>query len=237
MKLKKIASLALAGVMAVSMLAGCSTTSVEPTPNPDDNNSVVTPANGYSATFADALTGVAAIDGKINMSDSAELTADLNSAIRNLSSPTMTKFFTSPWGSDTLDLPASGFSAYNDVEWIIDAMDAVGRTTAFKTLKPSATDLTGETAYEPKTVTMLFMVEANVEEDAAVEQVAKRLNNDIGLLYRDNDSTPEWTCDVDHTNVGYTYTGSVSVASKTWISNDTVGVHLIAVQITRTAIA
>ena len=237
MKLKKIAPLMLAGVMAASMLAGCQNTSVDPEDPTDDSGTITTPASGYSAIFQDTLTGVAAIDGKINMSDSAELTADLNSAIRNLSSPTMTKFFTSPWGSDTLDLPASGFSTYNDVEWIIDAMDAVDQTTAFNTLVPDAADLTGETAYEPKTVTMLFMVEANVEEDAAVEQVAKRLNTDIGLLYRDNDSTLEWTCDVDHTNVGYTYTGSVSVASKTWISNDTVGVHLIAVQITRTAIA
>ena len=34
MKLKKIASLALAGVMTVSMLAGCNTTTVDPEPTP-----------------------------------------------------------------------------------------------------------------------------------------------------------------------------------------------------------
>ena len=39
MKLKKIASLAMAGVMAVSMLAGCSGTNVD-----DDNDVVVTPS-------------------------------------------------------------------------------------------------------------------------------------------------------------------------------------------------
>ena len=52
MKLKKIASLALAGVMAVSMLAGCQNTSVnpEPTPNPDP-----TPATGYSAKLGDEI--------------------------------------------------------------------------------------------------------------------------------------------------------------------------------------
>ena len=42
---------------------------------------------------------------------------------------------------------------------------------------------------------------------------------------------------MDHTTLGYEYTGSVSVASKTWVDNATVGVHVIAVQITRTAIA
>ena len=56
MKLKKIASLAMAGVMAVSMLAGCSGTNVD-----DDNDVVVTPSassivtavnNGQSAANA-----------------------------------------------------------------------------------------------------------------------------------------------------------------------------------------
>ena len=47
MKLKKVVSLALAGVMAVSMLAGCATKKDEPTQ--DDNGTVKA---GYSAEFA-----------------------------------------------------------------------------------------------------------------------------------------------------------------------------------------
>ena len=58
MKLKKIASLALAGIMAVSMLAGCSTTSVdpEPTPNPGDDEPAV---SGYSQMLYNHLTNAA----------------------------------------------------------------------------------------------------------------------------------------------------------------------------------
>ena len=54
MKLKKIASLMLAGVMAVSMLAGCSDNGNTPDNNEDDNQIVTT---GNAATYAtDALS-------------------------------------------------------------------------------------------------------------------------------------------------------------------------------------
>ena len=54
MKLKKIASLALAGIMAVSMLAGCSNEGNTPDNNEEDNQVV---ANGNAATYAaDALS-------------------------------------------------------------------------------------------------------------------------------------------------------------------------------------
>ena len=235
MKLKKIASLALAGVMAVSMLAGCSTTSVEPTPNPDDNNSVVTPANGYSATFADALTGAAA--KKITMEDNADLTAKLNDAMGNLSSSTLTKFFTAVGGSDVLDLSVNGIGDLQDVKRLTGDMGSVSVRDAFKALVPESNALTDESNWKDETVTMLFAVDGLVDENKAVEQVAADLNDEIGKLYRDNDSTSDKNWGMDHTTLGYKYTGSVSVASKTWIDNTTVGVHVIAVQITRTAIA
>ena len=233
MKLKKIASLALAGVMAVSMLAGCSTTSAEPTPDPDD--SVVTPASGYSATFADALTGAAA--KKITMEDNADLTAKLNDAMGNLSSSTLTKFFTAVGGSDVLDLSVNGIGDLRDVQRLTGDMGSVSVHDAFVELVPESGALTDESNWKDETVTMLFAVDGLVDENKAVEQVAADLNEEIGLLYRDNDSTDDWNYDMDHTTLGYEYTGSVSVASKTWIDNTTVGVHVIAVQITRTAIA
>ena len=233
MKLKKIASLALAGVMAVSMLAGCSTTSAEPTPDPDD--SVVTPASGYSATFADALTGAAA--KKITMEDNADLTAKLNDAMGNLSSSTLTKFFTAVGGSDVLDLSVNGIGNLQDVKRLTGDMGSVSVTEAFQNLVPQSNALTDESNWKDETVTMLFAVDGLVDENKAVEQVAADLNDEIGKLYRDNDSTWDQQWGHDHTTLGYKYTGSVSVASKTWIDNTTVGVHVIAVQITRTAIA
>ena len=76
MKLKKIASLALAGIMAVSMLAGCkdggssSSSSSEPT----------TPATGVSAEFASYLK-----DNKnVTFADDAEYQGYLSKILKNL---------------------------------------------------------------------------------------------------------------------------------------------------------
>ena len=197
MKLKKIASLLLAGVMAVSMLAGCSTTSAEPTPDPDD--SVVTPASGYSATFADALTGAAA--KKITMEDNADLTAKLNDAMGNLSSSTLTKFFTAIGGSDVLDLSVRGIGDLQDVQRLTGDMGSVSVHKAFVELVPSDKELTDEGYWKDETVTMLFAVDGLVDENKAVEQVAADLNDDIGKLYRDNDSTSDKDWGMDHTTL------------------------------------
>ena len=54
MKLKKIASLMLAGVMAISMLAGCSGKSTDDNNNGQENNGTQT--TGVSAAFASNLS-------------------------------------------------------------------------------------------------------------------------------------------------------------------------------------
>ena len=84
MKLKKIASLMLAGVMAVSMLAGCSTTSTDPeqptTPNP-------APATGYSVDLGNALADTlkeAKIDTVVTFADNNDDKAALEDALGNL---------------------------------------------------------------------------------------------------------------------------------------------------------
>src|SRR5699024_11876143 len=68
MKLKKISSLALAGVMAVSMLTACDTTR-NGNDQPTQPEEPTTPATGYSATFEDRLSDLA--DANISMSDSS----------------------------------------------------------------------------------------------------------------------------------------------------------------------
>ena len=78
MKLKKIASLALAGVMAVSMLTACGeANNIDDTQKPTEPD--VTPAAGYSATFEGRLSALAA--SNIDMSDSADLNAALKAAM------------------------------------------------------------------------------------------------------------------------------------------------------------
>ena len=79
MKLKKIASLALAGVMAVSMLAGCSGKNTSDPENPDDNQVVVP-----TGTVGKVIT---ALDDKVTddvtVSASASLESALQKAVEN----------------------------------------------------------------------------------------------------------------------------------------------------------
>ena len=233
MKLKKIASLALAGVMALTMLAGCADGAPidDNTTNPDDNGTVV--AAGYSKTFEDTLSEYA--DRRISMSDNAELTAKLNTAIGNVSSSLMTEFH--KINMDVVDLLDYQFSD-RAVAWMIDDLGGanvvMSQSDAFRALVPDPADLIDDENLD-KTVIMLFAVDNAVDENAAVKQIAKKLDNDIRRLYNDNDSTPEFGFGVDHTTLNYTYTGSVSVASKNWVDVTTVGMHFVAVQINRIA--
>ena len=77
MKLKKIASLALAGIMAVSMLAGCGDGTTNPG-NPDDP--VVVPETGIVAAVNNGQD--AANDVKINFTSSSSLDALLSNAVK-----------------------------------------------------------------------------------------------------------------------------------------------------------
>ena len=63
MKLKKIASLMLAGVMAVSMLAGCNTMSETPV-DPDDDQGTTVPVTGCLSSLARRLIGATALTSR-----------------------------------------------------------------------------------------------------------------------------------------------------------------------------
>ena len=234
MKLKKIASLALAGVMALTMLAGCADGAPidDNTTNPDDNGTVV--AAGYSKTFEDTLSEYA--DRRISMSDNAELTANLNTAIGNVSSSMMTEFH--KVNMDVVDLLNYKWTSDRAVAWMIDDLGGddvvMSQWNAFQALVPQPDELVDDESLD-KTVIMLFAVDNAVDENAAVKQVAKNLDESIRRLYNDNDSTKENGRGVDHTTLNYTYTGSVSVASKNWVDVTTVGMHFVAVQINRVA--
>ena len=234
MKLKKIASLMLAGVMAVSMLAGCSTTSVDPDPNPGEDPGNVTTA-GYSSLFEDTLSDYA--DLRIDMSDSDELTTNLNTAIGNVNSALMTEFH--KMNMDTVDLLNYRFDN-RAIDWMIEDLGGdevvMSQREAFRALVPQPDELVEDDSLN-KSVIMLFAVDNAVDEESAVKQIANNLDADIRRLYNDNDSTPERAHGhrVDHTTLNYTYTGSVSVASKNWVDVTTVGMHFVAVQINRVA--
>ena len=237
MKLKKIASLMLAGVMAVSMLTACGDNISDDTIGDDNTNT--TPAATYSSTFGAALKDQAAVDGKITMADDAELTADLNKAIEKLSAATIVRFY-SDFGNGTnynrivADI-ASAKNPEGDLAAIVKDMDAKSVSIAFGSAKDMLADNTNK-PWEDKTVTMLFAVDSTVSANAAVAEVADTLNTNIANLKINNaKDTVTGVGDDDVNELHYSYTGSVSVATKTLTENHGMGMHIVAVQITRSA--
>ena len=231
MKLKKIASLALAGVMAVSMLTACNGSTTNDNTNGDDNTNT-TPAATYSSTFGDALEGVAGVNGKIVMSDNADLTADLNKAIEKLSAATILSYYTD-LGNSNYDKTVNNFAGgaeFIDLREIANDMGAKAVKTALGDAEGMLGDFKSDKYYEDKTVTMLFAVDSTVSASAAVAEVASDLQDEIAALKIEN-------TDNKNNTLHFNYDGSVSVATKTLTENHGMGMHIIAVQITRTATA
>ena len=231
MKLKKIASLMLAGVMAVSMLTACNGSTTNDNTNGDDNTNT-TPAATYSSTFGDALEGVAGVNGKIVMSDNADLTADLNKAIEKLSAATILRYYTD-LGNSNYDKTVNNFAGgaeFIDLREIANDMGAKAVKTAFGDAEGMLGDFKSDKYYEDKTVTMLFAVDSTVSASAAVAEVASDLQDEIAALKIEN-------TDNKNNTLHFNYDGSVSVATKTLTENHGMGMHIIAVQITRTATA
>ena len=255
MKLKKIASLMLAGVMAVSMLTACNGSTTNDNTNGDDNT-ITVPASNASTVFQKALSSKANI--KIDMADNGTLNTNLNTAVENLTSSTIKVFNNINKG--VMNFAVNGYYWMGeegqmignvvdsviggDLKIIADEMGADDMwLNAFAALRPTFNEA------ESETVTMLYAVDSAVSEDAAVKQVAKRLDGAISLLQIDDDvidpsiATPavaglaEVNPGLDWTTLHYEYTGSVSVASKILTENHGMGMRIVAVQITRTAVA
>ena len=252
MKLKKIASLALAGIMAVSMFAGCAETNANSTPTPTPTP---TPVSGASSVFAAELNPLASV--KITMADDNNLQTALNAAAGNIGSATIIDFtnaIRAAGGVRTIanfdannnvyiadvnagDAIVSPFPGWDlvtsvpagDLGVVADDMNALDADTAFQNLIPSFQEVGTET------VTMLFAVDGVVSQAAAVRQVAKVLDSSIGALRIEDDTSAEVTGGVDATTLHYSYNGSVAVTNRGLDDNHGMNLNIIAVQITRTA--
>ena len=257
MKLKKIASLALAGVMAVSMLAGCSTTSTTPEGPNGGDDVITTPVNDMTSAFQLEMSKKAKM--KVNMSYSEDLQDDLAFAAGEVGYATIFDFCTAIRTAGTIggsgvrtvanfDRNGNVYVAdVNNNQWAVwggmttnnlagdlsiaaAGMSALNVADAFNDLIPDYNDV------EDETVTMLFVVDDTIGEANAVKNVGKLVNNWIEKLRIDDDNSWEnqdWPAD-DATTFHYVYNGSVAIENKSIDSHD-MGVNLIAVEITRVA--
>ena len=226
MKLKKIASLMLAGVMAVSMLAGCSTGKAdpEPTPNPDP-----TPAAGYSDVLAENLSDDAKKD-YITYEDNADDIAALEDALGNLSSTSL---------ADKAILPKT-------VTPIVDVLTTADMKLVINDFANSAkidNDNLSKKDAEHQLLRffhygfdsadakygLLYVIDGTVDENKALAQVASKIESSLERL-------PNVNAD-NVARVTYDYTVSASVVNKALepFAGYTLSANFIAVTITRTA--
>ena len=248
MKLKKIASLALAGIMAVSMLTACDTTSNTPEGPNGGDDVITTPVNDMTSAFQLEMSKTAKM--KVNMSYSEDLQDDLAFAADEVGYATIFDFCTAirtAGGVRTVANFDRNGTVYvadvNNGNWNVwptnssaddlgvaaAGMSARNVEDAFNELIPDYNDV------EDETVTMLFVVDDTIGEANAVKNVGKLVNEWIENLRIDDDNSQEVVFgDDDATTFHYVYNGSVAIENKSIDSHD-MGVNLIAVEITRVA--
>ena len=244
MKLKKIASLMLAGIMAVSMLAGCK--SGTPNPNPGEGEGEGNTATGYSATLGDKVSDAVKELGYITFADSAAAKAALEDAVRNLglvsgANAVLPETLINVKRDDNgLDLDVEPENIRFDPESVVamiddfaDAVESQNLWLDVEGIHDDAFDWTNHDrkTYDDSTCAALFVIGSSVDMDKALNQVAAAVNGKLAAL-------PNVDVATDGTaSVTYDYTVSVSVVEKPVSAIDwlNASANFIAVTVTRSA--
>ena len=253
MKLKKIASLALAGVMAVSMLAGCSTgNNSNSNSTPDQGETEVVPASAVVNLLNNKQTITNKV--KINFTADAQLESDLKKAIEMAGSTngvtyvgTVLNNYLAITGkqnvagfkgfsyqktakTNTLNdmLKASNYYKPNTGMSAIGIYDGAYNNTAIKA--ESIKDGTSNTYM------MLIAVEgaANVQSpEVAINSVLGNINSLLSQLDEDSFNGAAKPANKDY--YAFSYTGTAGAV--TGVSQNGAPVYYIALTITQTVSA
>ena len=204
MKLKKIASLMLAGVMAVSMLAGCSGKGTTDPENPD--NPVVVPETGIVAAVNNGQN--ADNDVKITFTSDSTLDAALASAVKAFgehpASDALWKRILDLTGIEgNMSLISGSDHTYNGMTygWLVAG---AGYRSVYNEAKDGA-DGDVVTALE----TVVINSSKQLTEEMAMKQVASEINDKIVALKAT--SYEKGTTLGGQKYCDYSYTGNVSM--------------------------
>ena len=253
MKLKKIASLMLAGIMAVSMLAGCNG---EPAPDPDDGNNGGVTVTGYSAVLGEALKDHEVIKDKdyITFANNNEDQAALQAAVDSVETDALEIYAAvrgvQSIGAENAQIDIGGDTGKRVAEIFVNGAKI---TDPSEDLKPGDLAMAWYAGYYNDANNKytddlntsvkdgaIFVVNGGVTTDAAVKMVAE----EVAEILDDDHALPEYNKGADDESKEsgeswkYSYVISVSVVDKAQHSNytdDANSAHFIAVTVSRTA--
>ena len=217
MKLKKIASLALAGIMAVSMLTACGKSANNGNNGEGDGENNGTAA-GYSAMLAEAVSDKVKKMDYVTFQDDAKVGEALEDVLGSVGSGSIA-------GSSLLAGSVTPVKKFDDIAQ--DFMNALDLNDFGGMWKFSSDKWMNDT----RKVGNIFYVDATVDMEKAMKQVAEQLKDQLESL--DEKGT------AGQLSYNFHYTVSVSVVNK---SVDTIdwyhgSVNYIAVTVTRTGTA
>ena len=230
MKLKKIVSLALAGIMAVSMLTACG--------EGDSNSTVTPPVDNTTPTGLSAQLGAEASDltnSKVTFADSTALNNALKHAVGNIGDRTISQAFIQ--GINDVTYLGGNMQAWDAVAAAVgvleDDMDVDVAMLANENWTVNGLNPTNAQYDENNYNTvMLFAVDSGVEMTSIIEQLSNLIDGEMDdLVTSFNVNTVN---NNDQHEVSYHYTCSVASTSKTFVDADTTfGVTFVAVEINR----
>ena len=216
MKLKKIASLMLAGVMAVSMLAGCAT-------QEETNPPVITPVdNSFAAAVNEEMSP--ATKNVLTFSSDATLASTLNKVADKVASSTL------------VDFTKAGFVSTTDAEDFRHLM-GIGRTNSLMLgtdniyYDPFTTGAYKyfSTASSATTVADLVVVPGNLTEEGVAEYVADAAEDLIVAKRMPATGTVATT----GKTYRYAYTGNIAMVKVDNLGGD-FSAYIVALTVTQT---
>ena len=222
MKLKKIASLALAGIMAVSMLAGCKDGGNSNSGSSSENTNT---ASGYSAMLGEAVSDKVKDMDYVTFSDNDKDKTALATAVKNVGSKDV--YNASSVGTLTPLGNTSAKAAFKDAAGLARDSILSGKVSIFKSVDPiNQTVKVGEILY----------IDGSMDVATVMDFVAGKYNNALENLVDSETVTTNVGGSIVTMKVDYDYTISVSIVNVPATSNTTYigSVNFIAVTVTRT---
>ena len=225
MKLKKIASMMLAGVMAVSMLTACGGNTTDDTQKPEEPD--VTPS-----TSASAQTLVSNMSKKAQNMVTAVSNGDLDAALKSAVEDYFSNADIVKYGS-LFEIDQNAYGKGRN-----DARETDIGEALVTNLKPYTTEISelnelDDNKTDPFTAVEVYGVNGSVTDKDVLEQLGHKINQSVETLKTDGD----YKVDADKVKnyVDYDYEVSVSIVTangRVWGIEDTV--KFVAVAVTRT---